>query len=119
MRATVETTEVVCVQNPFSLVDQHDRDVLDLCEGLGIAYVPFFPLGSAFPGMPKVTEDPRVLAVAERRGATPAQVGLAWLLALRDNVLLIPGTSRVAHLEENLAVRDVELTEDDLAELAR
>lgn len=119
VRATAETTEVVCVQNPFSLVDQHDLDVLDLCDGLGIAYVPFFPLGSAFPGMPKVTEDPRVLAVAERRGATPAQVGLAWLLALRENVLLIPGTSRVAHLEENLAVREVTLTEEDLAELGR
>ena len=73
---------IACVQNPFSLVDQHDADVLDLCAGLGIAYVPFFPLGSAFPGMPKVSEDPRVRAVAERRGATPAQVGLAWLLAL-------------------------------------
>ncbi|KQT91479.1 oxidoreductase [Marmoricola sp. Leaf446] len=118
VRTAAETTEVVCVQNPFSLVDQHDLDVLELCAGLGIAYVPFFPLGSAFPGMPKVSEDPRVLAVAERRGVTPAQVGLAWLLALRENVLLIPGTSRVAHLEENLAVRDVELTGEDLAELA-
>ncbi len=118
VRTAVEATEVVCVQNPFSLVDQHDLDVLRFCAGLGIAYVPFFPLGSAFPGMPKVSEDPRVLAVAGRRGATPAQVGLAWLLALEENVLLIPGTSRVAHLEENLAVRDVELTEADLAELA-
>lgn len=112
------TTEVVCVQNPFSLVDQHDLDVRELCAGLGIAYVPFFPLGSAFPDMPEVGDDPRVLSVARRRGVTPAQVGLAWLLALRDNVLLIPGTSRVAHLEENLAVREVELTEDDLAEVA-
>ncbi|WP_445257712.1 oxidoreductase [Nocardioides aurantiacus] len=118
VQAAVGATEVVCVQNPFSLVDQHDLDVLRFCAGLGIAYVPFFPLGSAFPGMPKVSEDPRVLAVAERRGVTPAQVGLAWLLALEENVLLIPGTSRVAHLEENLAVRDVELTEADLADLA-
>ncbi|SDS48209.1 Predicted oxidoreductase [Nocardioides scoriae] len=117
VRTAVEATDIACVQNPFSLVDQHDLDVLDLCAGLGIAYVPFFPLGSAFPGMPKVSDHPRVRAVAERHGATPAQVGLAWLLALRENVLLIPGTSRVAHLEQNLAVRDVVLSEQDLAEL--
>ena len=99
-------------------VDQHDADVLDLCAEHGVAYVPFFPLGSAFPGMPKVTDDARVLAVAQRTGASPAQVGLAWLLAHRKNVLLIPGTSSVAHLEENLAVADVVLSDDDLATLA-
>ena len=60
-----------------------------------------------------------VVSLAERTGASPAQVGLAWLLAHRDNVLLIPGTSSVAHLEENLAVADVELSPDDLAELEK
>ena len=118
VRTAIELADVVCVQNPFSLVDQHDADVLDLCARHGIAYVPFFPLGSAFPGTPKVTDDERVRAVAERTGATPAQVGLAWLLAHRENVLLIPGTSNVAHLEENLAVADVVLGEEDLATLA-
>ncbi len=117
VRTAIDQAGVVCVQNPFSLVDQHDADVLDLCAEHGVAYVPFFPLGSAFPGMPKVTDDARVLAVAQRTGASPAQVGLAWLLARRENVLLIPGTSSVAHLEENLAVADVVLSDEDLATL--
>jgi aryl-alcohol dehydrogenase-like predicted oxidoreductase len=120
-RAQVEQAiaqaDIVCVQNPFSLLDQKDADVLELCHNSGIAYVPYFPLGSAFPGMPKVTENPAVRAVAERIGASPAQVGLAWLLAHRDNVLLIPGTASLAHLEENMKIVDVVLSEDDIAEL--
>jgi aryl-alcohol dehydrogenase-like predicted oxidoreductase len=120
-RAQVEQAiaqaDIVCVQNAFSLVDQKDTDVLDLCQDSGVAYVPFFPLGSAFPGMPKVTENAAVRAVAERVDASPAQVGLAWLLAHRDNVLLIPGTSSVAHLEENMKVAGVTLSGDDVAEL--
>ena len=115
VRQAADTAGLVCVQNPFSLVDRHDDDVLEFCAERGIAYVPFFPLGSAFPGMPKVTDDARVVQVAERLGATPAQVGLAWLLAHRDNVLLIPGTSRVAHLEQNTAVAGVHLSEEDVA----
>ncbi|TCK25850.1 oxidoreductase [Pseudonocardia endophytica] len=111
------TPEITCVQNPYSLLDRHDEDVLDHCTRAGVAYVPYFPLGSAFPGMPKVTDDAAVQAVAARHGATPAQVGLAWLLARAENVLLIPGTSSRAHLDENLAVADVTLTDDDLAEL--
>ena len=79
--------------------------------------MPFFPLGSAFPGMPKVTEDPTVAEVAGRVGASPAQVGLAWLLRHRDNILLIPGTSSLGHLEENLAAADVTLSDDDVAAL--
>ena len=114
----IELADVACVQNPFSLLDQHDTPVLDRCAGAGIPYVPFFPLGSAFPWLPKVTDDPVVQRVAARLGVTPAQVGLAWLLRHRDNVLLIPGTSRLAHLEENLRVGDLELSEDDVAELA-
>jgi pyridoxine 4-dehydrogenase len=110
---------IVCVQNAFSLIDQSDADVLDLCHDSGVAYVPYFPLGSAFPGMAKVTENDAVRAVAERLGATPAQVGLAWLLAHRDNVLLIPGTSSVAHLEDNMKVAHVTLSDDDIAELEK
>jgi len=110
---------IVCVQNAFSLLDQSGADVLDLCHESGVAYVPYFPLGSAFAGMPKVTENAAVRAVAERVGASPAQVGLAWLLAHRDNVLLIPGTSSVAHLEENMKVAGVTLSDDDVAELEK
>ncbi|MGI8867302.1 MAG: oxidoreductase [Mycobacteriales bacterium] len=113
----IKVADIVCVQNPFSLVDQHDDNVLDQCTKAGIAYVPYFPLGSAFPNMPKVIGQPRVQAVATRLGISPSQVGLAWLLARAGNVLLIPGTSSVAHLEDNLAVADVALSADDLAEL--
>ncbi|MCP2181728.1 oxidoreductase [Prauserella alba] len=117
VQQAIEQAGIVCVQNAFSLVDRADADVLDLCHGANIAYVPYFPLGSAFPGMPKVTDNAAVRAVAERAGASRAQVGLAWLLARRDNVLLIPGTSRVAHLEENMRIADVALSEADMAEL--
>jgi pyridoxine 4-dehydrogenase len=100
---------IVCVQNAYSLVDCTHEDELALCREHGIAWVPYFPLGSAFPQMPKVTEQAAVLAAARAREATPAQVGLAWLLAHAENVLLIPGTSSVAHLEENVATGTVVL----------
>jgi aryl-alcohol dehydrogenase-like predicted oxidoreductase len=117
VRHAHETVGLACVQNGFSLVDRSDRPVLDYCTEEGIAYVPYFPLGSAFPGMPKVPDQPAVRALAARRGIAPAIVGLAWLLAQAPNVLLIPGTSSVAHLEENLSVRAVELSPTELAEL--
>ena len=113
----IETAGLVCVQNAFSLLDRQDADTLERCHKEGIAYVPFFPLGSAFEHLPNVTDDSTVIAIAQRLGATPAQVGLAWLLAHRENVLLIPGTSSLEHLEENMAVGDVKLSDDDLAEL--
>ena len=109
--------EIVCVQNAYSLLDRSDEAVLQACAAAAIAYVPYFPLGSAIPGIPKVTEHPAVRAVAARAGASPAQVGLAWLLARAQNVLLIPGTSSLAHLEENLAVADLALSQADLAQL--
>ena len=114
----IRLARIVCVQNPFSLIDQGDVEVLERCTADGIAYVPFFPLGSAFPSLPKVTDQPAVQAVASRLAAQPSQVGLAWLLARADNVLLIPGTSSVAHLEENMRAADLELSEEDLAELS-
>lgn len=117
VRQAIEQADIVCVQNAFSLLDRSDADVLDLCAERGIAYVPYFPLGSAFPNTPKVVDNPAVRDVAERLGATPAQVGLAWLLGYRENILLIPGTSRLSHLEENLAVADIHLSDADVAEL--
>jgi pyridoxine 4-dehydrogenase len=116
--AAIRLAGIVCVQNPFSLVALEDQPVLDRCEAAGVAYVPFFPLGSAFPGMPRVAEQPAVVRVADRRGVTPAQVGLAWLLAHSDHILLIPGTSSVAHLEENMACASIELSTGDMDELA-
>jgi aryl-alcohol dehydrogenase-like predicted oxidoreductase len=80
--------------------------------------VPFFPLGSAFTGGPaKLAQDPTISKVAGKHGATASQVALAWLLARYDRMLLIPGTTSVGHLEENLAAIDIELDADDLAEL--
>jgi pyridoxine 4-dehydrogenase len=118
VETAIQLARIVCVQNPFSLIDQNDVQVLDRCTADGIAYVPFFPLGSAFPSLPKVTEQPAVQAVAARLGVQPSQVALAWLLARADNILLIPGTSSVAHLEENMQAADLELSEEDLAELS-
>ncbi|MER7687479.1 aldo/keto reductase [Streptomyces sp. NPDC097610] len=94
---------IACVQNAYSLVSRDDEDMLQLCAAEGIAWVPFFPLGGAFPGLPKITDEPVVHAVAESLGVAPSQVGLAWLLHHAPNVLLIPGTADTAHLEANLA----------------
>jgi pyridoxine 4-dehydrogenase len=94
---------IVCVQNAYSLIARADEDMLEVCEAEGIAWVPFFPLGSAFPGQPKVTDEPAVQAAATVLGSTPSQVGLAWLLHHAPNVLLIPGTADTQHLEANLA----------------
>ena len=102
-------TDIACVQNPMNLADQTSMPVLEECHARGIAFVPFFPLGSAFAQGNPVLGDPRVAATAARVGHTPAQIALAWLLSLRPNVLLIPGTSSVRHLEENMAVANIEL----------
>ncbi|GAB7067269.1 aldo/keto reductase [Mycobacterium hodleri] len=108
---------VVCVQNAYSLLDRRREDVLQVCLNHGVAWVPFFPLGSAFPGFPKVADDPVVQRVAADVGATPAQVGLAWLLAHAPNTLLIPGTRSVDHLEDNLAAGTLSLSAEHLAQL--
>ncbi|MGW2830858.1 aldo/keto reductase [Streptomyces sp. NPDC001286] len=108
---------IVCVQNAYSLVARDDEDILRLCVDEGIAWVPYFPLGGAFPGLPKVTDEPAVLAAAERLGRTPAQIGLAWLLHHAPDGLLIPGTADRAHLEANLAAGAITLDEETLAAL--
>lgn len=100
---------IVCVQNSYSLVSRDDEELLRLCLAEDIAWVPFFPLGGALPGLPKVTETPQVLTAADSLGVTPAQVGLAWLLHHAPNTLLIPGTADPAHLEANVAAGSVRL----------
>ncbi len=102
---------IVCVQNAFSLVAREHEALVDVCVRNGIAWVPYFPLGGAFPGLPKVAEEPEVLRIATELGVTPAQLGLAWLLGHAPDVLLIPGTSSIDHLAENVAVGGVVLTE--------
>jgi len=108
---------IVCVQNAYSLLARDFEDMLDLCVAEGVAWVPFFPLGSAFPQMPKVADQPVVQRIATEVGATPAQVGLAWLLAHAPNTLLIAGTASISHLEENVAVGELRLTSEQIAEL--
>lgn len=109
---------IACVQNAYSLASRRYEAMLDICAGHGIAWVPFFPLGGAyFPEWPKVAEQPAVIRVAARMGVTPSQLGLAWLLAHRPNILLIPGTASARHLEENIASASIVLDEDAIAAL--
>jgi pyridoxine 4-dehydrogenase len=116
--AGMALTEIACVQNQYNVLERDDQAVLDACAQRGLAYVPFFPLGSAFMGGPaKLAAHPVLQEVAARRDATPAQVALAWLLYQGDHVLLIPGTSSIAHLEENMGAADVALDAGDLAAL--
>jgi pyridoxine 4-dehydrogenase len=116
-RRGTSLTDIACVQNAYNVADRSGQDVFDACRDDGVPYVPFFPLGSAFiPGRPVLTHA-AVLAVSERLGRTPAQVALAWLLHLSPNVALIPGTSSLPHLDENLAAARVELDADALEAL--
>jgi len=109
--------DIVCVQNAYSLLDRSHEDMLDFCTAQAIAWVPFFPLGSAFAGFPSVADNAVVQEIAGELGATPAQVGLAWLLAHAPNTLLIPGTRSIDHLEENVGAAGVALNDDALARL--
>src|SRR3954451_25002946 len=116
LEEALELVPVAGVQNRYSVIDRESDDVLEVCRERGLAFVPFFPLGSAFTGGPKrLAGDPAVAKVAAKHGATPSQVALAWLLQRDERILLIPGTSSVAHLEENLAAIDVDLDKEDLA----
>ena len=117
LRIALDRTEIVCVQNAYNLVDRASQPVLDECAERGIAFVPFFPLGSGFAADNPVLGNPVVQRVAERLGHTPAQIALAWTLALAPNVLLIPGTSSLRHLEENMAVADIALDPSDFGAL--
>ena len=104
--------EIVCVQNQYNLAHRADDALIDELARDGIAYVPFFPLGGFTP-----LQSDTLSAVAARLGATPMQVALAWLLRRSPNILLIPGTSSVAHLRENLAAGGLELPQDAVGEL--
>ena len=108
---------IVCVQNAYSLVAREHEALLDQCIREGIAWVPYFPLGGAFPGLPKVVDEPVAVRIADELGVTPAQLGLAWLLQHAPDVLLIPGTSDAGHLAENLAAGAVRLDESQVADL--
>jgi len=104
--------EIVCVQNYYNLAHRDDDRLIDDLARAGIAYVPFFPLGGFNPLQSSVLS-----AVAARLGATPMQVALGWLLHRAPNILLIPGTSSVTHLKENLAASEIVLSDDVIKEL--
>jgi pyridoxine 4-dehydrogenase len=115
----LDLVPIAGVQNQYSVLDRSNEDVLEACREHGLAFVPFFPLGSAVTGGPqRLAEDPAIARVAAKHGVTPSQVALAWLLQRDERILLIPGTSSVPHLEENLAAADVELDADDMTALA-
>ena len=104
--------EIVCVQNQYNLAHRDDDALIDELADAGVAYVPFFPLGGFTP-----LQSTALSEVADRLGATPMQVALAWLLRRAPNILLIPGTSSVGHLRENLATADLDLPPDAMAAL--
>ena len=104
--------EIVCVQNQYNLAHRDDDGLIDDLARAGTAYVPFFPLGGFTPLQSSTLSD-----VAKRLGATPMQVALAWLLCRSPNILLIPGTSSVKHLRENLTVTEIDLPDDEVKEL--
>ena len=102
-----QVCDIVCVQNFYNVAQRLDDDLIDDLARDGIAYVPFFPLGGFTPLQSSTLSD-----VAQRLGATPMQVALAWLLRRAPNILLIPGTSSLAHLRENLAASELQLPDD-------
>jgi aryl-alcohol dehydrogenase-like predicted oxidoreductase len=103
---------IVCVQNHYNLVHRNDDELIDWLAEQGIAYVPFFPLGGFSP-----LQSDELSAIATEIGATAMQVALAWLLQRSPNILLIPGTSSLVHLRENLAAAELELSDEVLARL--
>ena len=107
-------TEIVCIQNLYNVVQRGDDQFIDDLASQGIAYVPYFPLGGFSP-----LQSAELNAVAASMQATPMQVALAWLLRRAPNILLIPGTSSVGHLRENLAAATLELPAETIAELDR
>jgi pyridoxine 4-dehydrogenase len=106
--------EIVCVQNQYNLAHRADDGLIDDLARSGVAYVPFFPLGGFTP-----LQSSTLSGVAAQLGATPMQVALAWLLRRAPNILLIPGTSSVTHLEENLDAASIALPDDAIAALER
>ncbi|WP_455864034.1 aldo/keto reductase family oxidoreductase [Pantoea agglomerans] len=107
-------TEIVCVQNLYNLANRQDDKLVDSLAAQGVAYVPFFPLGGFSP-----LQSAELTDVAKSLNATPMQVALAWLLQRSPNILLIPGTSSVVHLHENMAAKDLHLPAEALEKLNR
>jgi pyridoxine 4-dehydrogenase len=114
LRAAREIVDIVTVQNRYNLTDRHSQDVLDYCTSEGIGFIPWAPIGSG--GLAEAGGP--VDDIVQATGDTPGQVALAWLLAISSVMLPIPGTSKMAHLEENVAAAELTLTDEQVAELS-
>jgi aryl-alcohol dehydrogenase-like predicted oxidoreductase len=115
IEAASRTFQVATVQNRYNLVDRHSEDVLVYCERHGIGFIPWFPLGAGKLAKPGTVLD----RIAKAHRATPAQIALAWVLKRSPVMLPIPGTSTVAHLDENVAAAGIELSDEEFATLDR
>jgi pyridoxine 4-dehydrogenase len=114
VQRALELVDVAEIQNLYNIIDRRDDELITFAGEREIAFVPFFPLAG---GPAQLAADAEIVQVADKHGATPAQIALAWLLARYDRMLLIPGTNSVSHLEENVAAINVELDDADLAVL--
>ncbi|GAB2704673.1 aryl-alcohol dehydrogenase-like predicted oxidoreductase [Microbacterium marinum] len=114
VKAARQIAEIVSVQNLYNLQHRDAEELLDWSEEQGIGFIPWFPLATGGLTGP----DSLLTDIAERKNATPAQIALAWLLKRSPVMLPIPGTSSVAHLEDNLQGATIELTDDEFAELS-
>jgi aryl-alcohol dehydrogenase-like predicted oxidoreductase len=120
LERALELVDVAGIQNAYSIIDRRDDDLLTYCREREIAFVPFGPLGSAYRrGPARLAAETSIAEVAAKHRSTPSQVALAWLLGRYERMLLIPGTSSVSHLEENMAATEIELDHADLAVLDR
>jgi pyridoxine 4-dehydrogenase len=117
LQRALELTEIVCVQNLFSLINRDSTDVLRVCTQRGIAFVPYAPLGWPRAESAVIVDNPTIRQIAQRYNASPAQIALAWLAKLSDYVLLIPGTASRQHLLENIAVDDIDLDQEAMSQL--
>ena len=115
LQSALEVGKIVSVQNSYSVMNRDSEDVLRMCEDHGIAFIPYFPIGGNTGGLNEQDLD----KIAEKHGATPRQIGLAWLLQHSPVTLPIPGTSSIAHLEENMKSEDIQLSKEDVATLDR
>jgi aryl-alcohol dehydrogenase-like predicted oxidoreductase len=109
--------KIVCVQNQYNLISRSQEPILELCRNEGIAWVPFSPLGGGMPGSAKVSAHPVVQEIAKEMGLSPTQVGLAWLLHHSENTLLIPGTTSIAHLEQNISAGNIRFDQKTMKKL--
>ena len=120
VQRALEFVQVAEIQNGYSIIDRQDDEMVEFAREREIAFVPFFPLGSSFRGgAARLAGEAAIVEVADKHGATPTQIALAWLLARYDRMLLIPGTSSIAHLEENMVATELELDDGDMAALDR